>query len=75
MRWRGRNVSLVCMDAGGDRDLFLFVVPRSAFRDAPGTASPRLEKIDGLITAAWTAGDTVYFLAGRGDERFLRQYL
>jgi hypothetical protein len=75
LHWRGRNVSLLCLDAGGDRDLFLFVAPRSAFRDAPATAPPRLEKIDGLITAAWTDGDTVYFLAGHGDERFLRQYL
>jgi len=28
-----------------------------------------------MITAAWTADDKLYLLAGHGDEQFLRRYL
>jgi len=75
IQWRGRNVSLICLDAGADRDLFLFVAHRSVFRDAPATASPQFSRVAGMATASWSAGNHIYFLAGRGDEQFLRQYL
>jgi uncharacterized membrane protein YbaN (DUF454 family) len=75
IHWRGRKVSLICLDAGEDKDLFLFVVERSVFRDAPAMQSPQFVRVGEMTTAAWRAGDTVYFLAGRGDEQFLRQHL
>ncbi len=75
IHWRGRNVSLICLDAGEDKDLFLFVVERSVFRDAPATESPQFARVGTMATTAWSAGDMVYFLAGRGDEQFLRQHL
>ena len=75
IHWRGKSISLICLDAGADRDLFLFVVPRSVFRDAPASASPKFARVGGMTTASWSAGDKTYFLAGHGDEQFLRQYL
>jgi hypothetical protein len=75
LRWRGRNVSLICLEAGEDEDLFLFVVPRSAFRDAPAVASLQFERVGAMTTAAWSTGDNIYFLAGRRGEESLRQYL
>jgi hypothetical protein len=75
VQWRGRKVSLICLDAGEDQDLFLFVVDRAVFRDAPAMESPQFARVGAMTTAAWSAGDKVYFFAGRGDERFLRQHL
>ena len=73
--WRGRKVSLICLDAGDDKDLFLFVVPRAVVHGAPALQPPQLERIGAMATAAWSAGDKLYFLAGHGDEQFLRPYL
>jgi len=73
--WRGQKVSLICLEAGEDHDLFLFVVPRSVLKDAPVLKSPQISSVGGMTTAAWSAGDKVYFLAAHGDEQFLRRYL
>ena len=75
IHWRGRKVSLICLEAGEDEDLFLFVVERSAFRDPPQTESPQIARVGGMTTATWTAGGKVYFLAGHADAQSLRQYL
>jgi hypothetical protein len=75
IEWRGRKVSLICMEAGEDEDLFLFVVPRSVLPDAPNLESPQFARLAGMMTAAWSAGDKVYLLAGHGEEQSLRRYL
>jgi hypothetical protein len=75
LQWRGRKVSLICLEAGEDEELFLFVVERSIFRDAPATPSPQFERVGEMTTAAWSTGNKVYFLASHGDEEFLQRYL
>ena len=75
INWRGRKVSLVCVDAGEDRDLFLFIVHRDVLADAPAGESPEFARVGGIMTATWSAGGELYMLAGHGDEQFLRQYL
>lgn len=75
LHWRGRKVSLICLEAGEDEDLFLFVVERSIFRDAPTAQSPQFERVGKMTTATWSTGNKVYFLAADRDEQFLRQYL
>jgi len=75
IKWHGQKISLVCVEAGEDKDLFLFVVQRSVLPDAPATESPQFVRVGGMMTAAWTAGDKLYLLAGHGNEQFLRQYL
>ena len=75
INWHGQRVSLVCLDAGEDNDLFLFIVHRSILPDAPPTESPQFAKVGRMMTASWSAGDKLYLLAGHGDEQFLRQYL
>jgi hypothetical protein len=75
LHWRARKVSLICLEAGEGEDLFLFVAERSIFRDAPARQRPQFERVGEMTTAAWSTDDTVYFLAGRRDEQFLRQYL
>ena len=68
VQWRGRKVSLICLDAGEDKDVFLFVADRSVFPNAPAMESPQFERVGEMTTAAWGAGDMVYFLAGRGAQ-------
>ena len=75
IKWHGKKISLVCVEAGEDKDIFLFVVPRSVLPDAPATESPQFAAVGGMMTAAWTAGDQIYLLAGHGSEQFLRPYL
>jgi len=73
--WHGTKISLICVDVGEDVDLFLFVVHRSGLLDGPATESPQFAKVGGMMTAAWSAGDKLYLLAGHGDEELLRRYL
>ena len=73
--WRGGKVSLICLEAGEDEELFLFVVERSLFRDVPATQSPRFARVGGMTTATWSTGNNIYVLAAHRDEQFLRQYL
>jgi hypothetical protein len=75
LHWRGRKVSLICLEAGEDEELFLFVIEHSIFRDAPATQSPQFERVGAMTTAAWSTGNKVYFLAAHRDEQFLRRYL
>lgn len=72
--WRGRKVSLICLEGPSDRDLFLFVVARSAFPDAPTAATPQFARVGDMTTATWSVDDELYLLAGRGDAEFLRRF-
>ncbi len=75
IKWHGKKISLVCVEAGQDKDIFLFVVARSVLPDAPATESPQFAGVGGMMTAAWTSDDNIYLLAGHGSEQFLRRYL
>ncbi|MSU60268.1 MAG: hypothetical protein EXS35_19210 [Pedosphaera sp.] len=78
--WQSRTVSMICFRSGkplapGEKsDLFLFVVDQNAVKDAPKSNQPVFAKQNRMTTATWAAGGRVYFLAGNGDEAFLRQY-
>jgi hypothetical protein len=79
--WQGAKVSLVCfrtgrpLARGAQSDLWLFVVDRTAIKNAPGTSAPQVAKVNRLITATWTDGNKLYFLGLDGPEPELRQYL
>jgi hypothetical protein len=75
LSWNGRRVSMVCFDAGDQRDLYLFVINRADLRDPPPTPAPQFKKVNKLMTASWSAGDKTYVLAGPGDQEFLRRYV
>ena len=75
IEWHGRKVSLLCLEADEQQDLFLFVVDRSVLPDAPVTESPQIVSVRGMATATWVRGHELYLLAGHGDEEFLRRYL
>ena len=71
--WHSSTVSLVCLDGGEGRDVFLFVINRAALTDAP--ARPQIQTVGKLPTAGWSRGDKTYLLATKGDELFLRGLL
>lgn len=79
--WRKEKVSMICFRSGrplapgGKSDLWLFVVARSSVKGLPTGDSQRLTRVDQLITATWTQGDTLYLLETEGDEQTIRQYL
>jgi len=74
LTWRSNPVAMVCFDRGDKQMLFLFVMKRSALKDPP-PATPRLAKVNELLTASWTQGDDTYLLAGPEEADFLQKYL
>ena len=74
LTWRSNPVAMVCFDRGDKQMLFLFVMKRSAVKDAP-PKTPRLAKVRDMLTASWTQGDKTYLLAGPDDSALLRKQL
>ena len=74
LRWRNNPVSMICFDRGGKQMLFLFVVHRSAIKDAPPT-SPVASKVSTLMTASWSQGDRTYVVAGPDEPDFVRKFI
>jgi hypothetical protein len=80
-KWQGANVSLVCfrtgkpLPPGESSDLWLFVVDRNSLPDAPNSKTPKLAKVNRLMTATWADGDKIYLLGVVGDEQTVRAYL
>lgn len=79
--WQGAKVSMICfhtgkpLPSGTASDLWLFVVDRAALDNAPDTATPRITKVNRLITATWTRGGKLYLLGIEGNEPDLERYL
>ena len=74
LTWRSNPVGMVCFNRGDNQMLFLFVLKRSALKDPP-PATPRLAKVNELLTASWTHGDETYVLAGPEEADFMQKYL
>jgi hypothetical protein len=65
---------MVCFDRGDGRMLYLFVMDRSAVKDAP-PVTPGVVTANKLVTASWTRGDRTYLLAGPEEAGFASKYL
>jgi uncharacterized membrane protein YbaN (DUF454 family) len=74
LTWRNNPVAMVCFDRGDKQMLFLFVMKRSAVKDPP-PETPRLAKVNQMLTARWTHGDNTYVLAGPEEADFVKKYL
>jgi hypothetical protein len=73
LRWRNRDVAMICFDLGGGKPLYLFVADADSVPGSPTTTT--IEKISRLNTAGWVRDGKVYLLAGEEDEATLRGYL
>ncbi|HWQ90106.1 MAG TPA: hypothetical protein VN673_00425 [Clostridia bacterium] len=74
LRWRNHPVSMVCFNRGDEQMLFLFVMDRSAVKDAP-PETPEVTTTHELATVSWSKGDKTYVLAGPEESNFLKKYL
>ena len=74
VEWNGHKVALACMKEGR-RGLWLFVIEKSALRDAPKTETPQVKEVENAPTAAWSQDGNAYLFTVQGDEAFLRKYL
>jgi hypothetical protein len=79
--WQNSKAAMICFRTGKPLphdqigDLWLCVVDRAAVKDVPDMSSPQLAKVNGLMTAAWTQGDKLYFLSVQGDESDIKKFL
>ena len=79
--WSDANVSMICFSTGKplrpnqSGDLWLFIIDRSAIKDAPQASSPQIATVNGITAAVWTQGGKIYLLGVEGDEQTLRKYL
>ncbi len=75
LEWHDRKVSMVCLKADGNKELFLFVMDGAKLRHTPAAGAAEYSQVHRLMTASWTEGDKIYILAGPGSEAELKQYL
>jgi len=73
--WHRKRISLVCLDLGNDKDLFLFIIDPTALADAPPQMTPQFASVGPMATATWTRGGKTYLLALKGETEQLRNYL
>jgi hypothetical protein len=69
LSWQDRKVSMVCLDAGEQGTLFLFVVDRSSVKQAP--VQREFAPVKELNTVSWSAGDRSYVLASSATKQWL----
>jgi hypothetical protein len=73
--WRGRRVSLLCLETDHDGDVWLFVAGRPVTPDAPDTDVPLIQQIGRLSTAGWSAGNHTYLLVTESRTVPIYRYL
>lgn len=73
--WNRHRVTLVCMETDDHKDVWLYVVPRSALNDANAGATPTIVEPGQLPSAYWVAGDYLYLMVVEGDMSMLKQAL
>lgn len=72
-KWKTHNVTLLCYE--GEKDVWLYVVDRVAFPDAPLGQEPVFAQVGELNTYAWTKGNLVYLLTSRLEPGVLQKIL
>ncbi|HSY42960.1 MAG TPA: hypothetical protein VK811_03560 [Candidatus Acidoferrum sp.] len=79
--WQNSKAAMICFRTGKPLphdqigDLWLFVVDRTAVKDAPDSSAPQFAKVNGLMTATWTQGGKLYLLSTDGDESDIKKFL
>lgn len=72
LSWQGTRVSMVCLDAGAQGPLFLFVTSDTEVR--PPSSAREFAPVNKLMTVSWSAGGKVYVLASPGGREILERY-
>ncbi|MDQ6622423.1 MAG: hypothetical protein M3Y86_02910 [Verrucomicrobiota bacterium] len=75
LRFRGRDVSLVCFKLGGDKLAHLFVTDPKMVRTSGRASTPEFAEEDGWMTATWSEDGQAYLLAVKGDRAAVEKFL
>jgi hypothetical protein len=75
MTWHGQPVSMMGLAAGGNTNLYIFVIKKSTFTDEFFPASIQYARVGRLMTASWAGPTNVYLLTGPNDTAALQSYL
>jgi hypothetical protein len=71
----GTKVTMICFAIENGQVAYLFVVDKSALKDAASRSQPEFHEVNGLAFATWTSGDTSYVLTGDNISRETLQKL
>ena len=75
IEWHNRKVSMVCLRADKDKQLFLFVMDAAKVRNAPAASETDFAIIHRLNSASWTSNGKIYILAGPEGDSDLKRYM
>jgi hypothetical protein len=75
IEWHNRKVSMVCLRADKEKQLFLFVMDAAKVRNAPAASETDFATIHRLNSASWTSNGKIYILAGPENDSDLKRYL
>jgi anti-sigma factor RsiW len=73
LSWQGSHVSMVCLDAGAQGPLFLFVADAAEVH--PPSDPQEFAPVNKLMTVSWSKTGKVYVLASPGGRETLEKYL
>jgi hypothetical protein len=72
VRWRGKEVPLVCFHSEGQH-LHLVIADKKSFPDAP-TTLPEVDQWLAWRTASWSKNDFTYVLTGLKTQSFVKKF-
>ncbi|MEP6936753.1 MAG: hypothetical protein ABI871_01660 [Chthoniobacterales bacterium] len=75
LRFRGKNVSLICFKRREGKLLHLLVVDRAALSRLPRRGAREYATQGEWMTATWTEGNQAYLMTVQGDRATLDRYL
>lgn len=75
LRFRGRDVSLICFKLGGENLAHLFVTNAKTVRSDGSASDPEYAAEEDWMTATWTDDDQSYLLTVKGDRAALEKFL
>lgn len=75
LRFRGRDVTLVCFKIGGGQLAHLFVINAKAMPGDGTVSAPAFHPEDDWMTASWTEGGHIYLLAVKGDRAAAEKFV
>lgn len=75
LRFRGRDVALICFKRKEGSLLHLFVIDRAALPEVAKRNGPLISAEANWMTAAWAEGDHIYLMTLQGDRQTIESYL
>lgn len=75
LRFRGRDVSLVCFKRGSGKLVHLFVLERAALPRFREAQAPQFSSEGEWTTVSWVEGGHAYLMTAQGDRATLERYL